>query len=113
TDSPPGHVSRPRSWFPRSCRRQGTIRQVQLSVPYPTGHGTKYYWVGRRLGCLAELAGALEVLADLAHVPCGAVGALGDHGVGLVGAAAELELEQRLAPGGPAVRAGADGGLLD
>src|SRR6185369_3972658 len=112
-DSPPGHDSRPRSWFPRSCRREGTIRQVQLSDPYPTGYGIKHYWVGRSLSCLAELAGALQVLADLAHMAGGAVCTLGDHAVGLVGAAAELELEQRLAPGGPAVRAGADGGLLD
>src|SRR4051794_33822869 len=43
----------------------------------------------------------------------GAVGTLGDHTVGLLGAALELELEQRLAPGGPAVALRADGRLLD
>src|SRR5262249_32261568 len=39
--------------------------------------------------------------------------ALGDHAIGLLGAAAELELEQRLAPGGPTVTVRADGRLLD
>src|SRR4051794_41883039 len=43
----------------------------------------------------------------------GAVGTLGDHAVGLLGAALELELEQRLAPGRPAVTLRADGRLLD
>src|SRR4029078_8563350 len=61
--------------------------------PVPDWARIKHYWVGRSLSCLAELAGALQVLADLAHVPGGAVGALGDHAVGLIGAAAKRELE--------------------
>src|SRR5829696_4147112 len=66
-----------------------------------------------KLGGLGELAAALELLADLANVSGGAVGALGDDAIGLLGAAAQLELEQSLTPGGPAVALRADRRLLD
>src|SRR5215217_1430947 len=65
------------------------------------------------LGGLGQLAAAHELLADLAHVAGGAVRSLGDHAVGHIRAASELELEQSLTPGGPAVTVRADGRLLD
>src|SRR5262249_58071622 len=67
----------------------------------------------RPLRRFAQLAAPDQLLADLANVAGGAVRALGDHAIGLLGAAAELELEQRLAPGGPTVTVRADGRLLD
>src|SRR5262245_30747128 len=76
----------------------------------PLAHDGAAWWP---LGGLAELAAALELLTDLAHVAGGAVGALGDHAVGLLGAPAQLELEERLAPRGPTVSLCAHGGLLD
>src|SRR5882757_8706353 len=68
---------------------------------------------GRLRGGLGQLAAGLKLLADLADMARRAIGTLGDHAVGLLGAALELELEQRLAPGGPAVTVRADGRLLD
>src|SRR4051794_17586233 len=81
-------------------------------TPVPARYGFKPGF-GRELSRFAEFADAHELLADLADVARGAVGPLGDHAVGLVRAAAQLELEQCLAPGGPAVTVGADGRLLD
>src|SRR5215218_6495087 len=48
------------------------------------------------LGGLGQLARLQKLLADLPDVAGGAVGPLGDHAVGNVGGAAELELEQGL-----------------
>src|SRR5215813_9753811 len=108
------HGARAPSWFPRPRRTSddGAVRQVHIAADR-TRYWERQTSRCRKLSRGLQLAAAYELLADLAHVAGRAVGPLGDHAVGLLRAAAQLELEERLAPGGPAVALGADGGLLD